>query len=99
MRITLEAPEGFAAAQGRTGGAGGPDCSPLVVCGLNTYENRMTVMHLSSNPNPNPNPNPLTPSNPSPDPNQVMHFTVSLSASAEAAELTLRGKQVAPGQL
>jgi hypothetical protein len=42
-----------------------------VVCGLNTYENRMTVMH----------------------------FTVSLSASAEAAELTLRGKQVAPGQL
>ena len=33
--------------QGRTGGAGGPDCSPLVVCGLNTYENRMTVMHFT----------------------------------------------------
>ena len=47
VRITLEAPEGFAAAQGRTGGAGGPDCSPLVVCGLNTYENRMTVMHFT----------------------------------------------------
>ena len=36
-----------------------------MVCGLNTYENRLTVMH----------------------------FTVSLSASAEASELTLRGKQ------
>merc|ERR1719491_586515 len=65
VRLTLEAPEGFAAAQGATGGAGGPGCAPLVVCGLNTYENRLSVLH----------------------------FTLSPSASAEAAELTLRGKQ------
>eukprot|EP00908_Phaeocystis_cordata_P024805 Transcript_7259.p1 GENE.Transcript_7259~~Transcript_7259.p1 ORF type:complete len:579 (+),score=268.32 Transcript_7259:45-1781(+) len=65
VRITVEAPAGFSAALGATGGVGGPGCAPLVVCGLNTYENRMTVLH----------------------------FTISLSATAEAAELSVRGKQ------
>ena len=79
VRIVLDAPAGFGAAGtaaggaggalgagafGAAGGVGGADVAPLVVCGLNTYENKMTVLHL----------------------------TVGLSAAAEAAEVSVRGK-------
>ena len=62
VRIVLDAPAGFGA--GAAGGVGGAGVTPLVVCGLNTYENKMTVLHL----------------------------TIGLSAAAEAAEVSLRGK-------
>jgi hypothetical protein len=68
VSITLRVPHAFAERHGMSGGLrieGAPAPSTLVLCGVNTYE-----AHLS-----------------------VLHFTLTLSGPAEAAELTVKSKQ------
>ena len=66
VRITLLVPESFARRYGVSGALGTPSASAstLVLCGVNTYE-----AHLS-----------------------VLHFSLTLTGPAEAAEVTLKSK-------